>query len=154
MYSHQDLDDISKQLKKRASAWGIPGALLLAGIVLSVIYRIAWLSITLVILLSFMMIFSWGLFLSPVRKYRIFVSSALNGRNRSIQGHFRFFEKEEAVRDGVRFVPFYINISGGIEEEDDRLFYFDSNLPLPTWQPGEKLLIASQDKAVISWQRV
>lgn len=154
MYSQQDLQDISRQLRTRILVWAIPEALLIAGIILSIIRRVELLTMLLVILFSFIAIFSWGLYLSPVRKYMKFLDSALNGRNRSLQGHFRFFEQEKAVRDGVQFVPFYVNIGEGSEEEDDRLLYYDSNLPTPDWRTGEKLLVVSQDKAVISWQRL
>ena len=154
MYSQQDVKDISAQFKQRMALIAIPAIILLIGVVWSTIQRIQWLTIALFILFCFTLLFSWALFLSPLKKYRAFISGALDGQKRTMEGYFKAFVHEPAERDGITFIPLYINISGTKEEEDDRLFYFDANLPLPDWQPGEKLSITSQDRAVLAWQRL
>lgn len=154
MYSSQNVKDITSQLQKRIFLLAIPLVLLLAGVVASILHRVQWLTILLFILCCFVLIFCWGLFLSPLQKYRKFLQSAVHGQNRTMEGYFKRFVDEKSERDGVYFVPLFINISNSDEEEDDRLFYFDANLPLPDWNVGEKLSITSQDKAVISWQRI
>ena len=154
MYSSQNVTDITSQLRKRTFLLAIPLVLLLAGVVASILYRVQWLTILLFILCCFVLIFCWGLFLSPLHQYRKFLQSAIHGQNRTMEGYFKRFVDEKSERDGVYFIPLFINISNSDEEEDDRLFYFDANLPLPDWKVGEKLSITSQDKAVISWQRI
>ena len=37
--------------------------------------------------------------------------------------------------------------------EDDRLFYYDANLPRPGWQKGEGLTLTSYDNRVVAWER-
>ncbi len=154
MYSSQNVTDITSQLRKRTFLLAIPLVLLLAGVVASILHRVQWLTILLFILCCFVLIFCWGLFLSPLHQYRKFLQSAIHGQNRTMEGYFKRFVDEKSERDGVYFIPLFINISNSDEEEDDRLFYFDANLPLPDWKVGEKLSITSQDKAVISWQRI
>lgn len=154
MYSSQNVKDITSQLQKRKFLLAIPLVLLLAGVVASFLHRVQWLTILLFILCCFVLIFCWGLFLSPLHQYRKFLQSAVHGQNRTMEGYFKRFVDEKSERDGVYFIPLFINISNSGEEEDDRLFYFDANLPLPDWKVGEKLSITSQDKTVISWQRI
>ena len=94
-----------------------------------------------------------GLYLSPVHAYRKYVKSLLRGRNRTNVGYFKGFDDEIVERDGVKLIPFLINVGNKQDELDDRLFYLDANLSTPEWQVGDLLAITSQDKAVISWQR-
>ena len=46
-----------------------------------------------------------------------------------------------------------INVGVMEDEKDDRLFYYDANLPRPDWQAGETLTITAHDKSVGAWER-
>lgn len=153
MYSEQDLQNISRQLMARISALALPVLLLLSGIVYSFIRRNQIVTILLSIALYCMVIFTWGLFLTPLMRYKRFLKSVLYGMNRTMEGYFKCFISEQSERDGVLFSPLFINISNTDDEEDDRLFYWDAHLPLPSWSKGDKLIITSQDKAVIRWEK-
>lgn len=153
MYSEQDLQNISRQLMARISALALPVLLLLSGIVYSFICRSQIVTILLSIVLCCMAIFTWGLFLTPLVKYKRFLKSVLYGMNRTTEGYFNCFVNDQSERDGVLFFPLFINISDTDDEEDDRLFYWDARLPLPSWSKGDKLIITSQDKAVIRWEK-
>ena len=37
--------------------------------------------------------------------------------------------------------------------EDDRLFYYDANLPRPDWKIGEMLTVTAHDKSLGAWER-
>lgn len=154
MYTPQHVKDISAQFNRRAALMAIPTLFFIAAIVYSIAQRIQWLTIFLFIAMCFVILFYWGLFLSPLQKYKKHLISVLYGQNRTTEGYFKHFLQESSDRDGVLFVPLYINISNTHDEEDDRLFYYDYNLPLPDWKEGEKLSITSQDKAVVSWKRM
>ena len=39
------------------------------------------------------------------------------------------------------------------EPEDDRLFYWDANLPRHDWKTGETLTLTAHDKALGAWTR-
>ncbi len=154
MYTPQHVKDISAQFNRRLAALGVPVLVFLAAIVFSLIKRIQWLTILLFIAMCFMILFFWGLCLSPLKKYKKFLLSVLFGKNRTTEGFFKQLSHEVSDRDGVLFFPFYINIGNTQDEEDDRLFYYDANLPLPDWKNGDKLSITSQDKAVVCWKQL
>lgn len=153
MYTEQDLKDISRQLKRRIAALLLPALFLLGGVILTFIRRNQTATILLFIILCFAVIFVYGLLISPLVKYRKFLASILYGANRTTEGYFKNFVAEQSERDGVLFSSLFLNISNSDDEEDDRLFYWDARLPLPDFQKGDKLLITSQDKAVIRWEK-
>ena len=153
MYTERDLQDINQQFKRRLTIYAVPATLLIAAIVVSLVYRNELATELLFIALGALSIFCWGLYLSPVHAYRKYVKSLLRGRNRTNVGYFKGFDDEIVERDGVKLIPFLINVGNKQDELDDRLFYLDANLPTLEWQVGDLLAITSQDKAVISWQR-
>ncbi|MGI6215614.1 MAG: hypothetical protein ACOYIT_07045 [Christensenellales bacterium] len=154
MYTQENLSDIESQLKRRLMACALPAAALLALFIYSLVIRVEWLSYFLSMLLCFYIIFAWGIFISPVRSYKKFIYNMLYLKNRNTQGHFKGFIDVPTKREGVLFTPFFINIGNMENEEDDRLFYYDSNLPLPDWQPGDKLSITSHDKSTVAWEKL
>lgn len=153
MYTESSLKDINQQFSRRLAAFAIPAAVLVAAIVVSLVYRHELATELLFIALGALAIFAWGMFLSPVHAYRKHIKSLLRGRNRTNTGAFKGFETQTVDKDGVHFVPFMINVGETGDERDDRLFYFDANLPLPDWQAGEMITITSQDRAVVTWER-
>ena len=46
-----------------------------------------------------------------------------------------------------------VNVGNMESEEDDRLFYYDANLPRPDWRRGEMLTVTAHDKAMGAWTR-
>lgn len=76
----------------------------------------------------------------------------LYAKNRTVQGRFKGFINSPAKRDGVIFTPFYINVGETDDEEDERLFYYDSNMPLPNWSDNDLISITSHDKSVVKWE--
>ncbi len=154
MYTNDNLDDIKQQLEKRVILCAAPAAVMLALFIYSLIIRLEWLSYFLSILLSFFIIFSWGVFISPVNSYKKFLINMLGLKKRATEGRFKAFIDAPTKRDGVFFTPFYISVGSMEDEEDDRLFYFDANLPLPDWRPGDALSIFSYDKSVAGWEKL
>lgn len=154
MYSPQDVKDIQAIIIRRLALFSLPAAALGALVVLSFIRRIEWLTILLFVFMCFCALFVWGMAISPLQKYKKYLLSALNGMNRGTEGVFQLWENETAEREGVLFIPLYLNIGDPAKEEDDRLFYWDKNLPRPDWQKGDRLRLVSQDKAVLSWEKL
>ncbi len=141
------------QTKKRWIVLGIPAALLLAGVVVSFIVRIQWLTIALTIALGAYAIFSYSMLLSPLICYGRHLAGCVSGRTSKTEGAFKSMEEAPVPRDGVMFYAMMLNVGDMDEEEDDRLFYYDANKPRPDWQVGDRLIIFSHDKAVAKWQR-
>lgn len=154
MYTQDDLKTVQEQYRKRW-LWLVLGLLLpTAGLVWSLVVRLQPLTIGLSILTGCIFVFVHGVAISPVGAYRKHLSELLQGRNREMEGTFKGFDSRYAVRDRVRFLPLMLNVGDPQEPNDDRLLYWDLNLPLPDWHEGEQLYIASFDKAVTAWRRL
>lgn len=153
LYTEQDYQDIASQLRRRWIALLIPSVLMLAGVVASFVARIRPLTIGLSIALGVIFIFCFGMFISPVNAYLRHLDDVLHGRVRQVTGAFKSMDQQSVTRDGVRYYPMMINVGSMEDEEDDRLFYYDANLPRPDWQVGEKLTVTAHDKALGAWER-
>lgn len=153
MYTEQDYQDIRGQIARRSAALGVPALLMLAGVIVSFVFRVKWLTIALTILLGGFAIFTYGLLLYPVIAYGRHLDEVLHGRVRTLTGAFKEMDEGTVVREGVTYHPMLLSVGDMDSPEGDRLFYFDANLPRPDWQRGEKLTIVSHDKAVGRWER-
>ena len=98
-------------------------------------------------------IFCYGLLLSPVIAYRKHLDEVLHGRVRSTTGAFKEMETQIVMRDGVKYYPMMISVGDMENPEDDRLFYYDANLPRPDWKSGEMLTVTAHDKSLGAWER-
>ena len=153
MYTEQDYADICAQIKQRFFALGIPALLLLAAVIVSFVLRIRWLTTALSIVLGAACIFCYGLLLYPVIAYKRHLDEVLHGRVRSTTGAFKEMEEQAVMREGVKYYPMLISVGDMENPEDDRLFYYDANLPRPDWQIGEMLTVTAHDKALGAWVR-
>ena len=152
MYTEQDYSSISAQLKKRVLAASIPAVFLLGGVVWSFIVRIKWLTMLLTAFTGAYCVFMHGMLIAPVTAYRRHIANALTGRTRKTTGIFKEMEATAVQREGVQYFPMLITVGDPADPEDDRLFYYDANLPRPDWTSGQKLTITSHDKFVADWE--
>lgn len=153
MYTEQDFVDIRAQVRRRSIVLSLPTVVLLAGVIVSFIYRIRWLTMGLTILLGVFAIFSYGLLLYPVIAYSRHLDDVLHGRVRSLTGAFKEMEESPVVREGVYYYPMMLSVGDMEDPEDDRLFYYDANLPRPDWKKGETLTVTAHDKSLGAWTR-
>lgn len=153
MYTEQDYADICAQVKRRRLLIAIPAAVLLAAVIVSFVFRIRWLTMALSVLLGAGLIFCHGLFVSPVTAYRRHLNDVLHGRTRTTTGAFKEMEDVPVMRDGVKYYPLMLSVGNMDDPEDDRLFYYDANLPLPDWQHGDMLIVTAHDKSLGAWTR-
>ena len=155
MYTNESYQQNRDQLRSRTIACGLP--LLALFILMLVSFFLRWpeaVTVILCVLACSGAILLNGMLLSPIRAYGKHIAHALNGRTRQLQGVFVSMEDEAVGRDGVMFYPFVINVGDKGEEEDDRLYYMDANLPRPEWKQGDMLEITSYDNRVTSWKIV
>ena len=122
-------------------------------VIVSFVLRIRWLTIVLSVLQGAFCIFSYGMLLSPVIAYRRHLDEVLHGKVRSTTGVFKEMENQPVMRDGVRYYPMMISVGDMENPEDDRLFYYDANLPRPDWKMGETLTVTAHDKSLGAWVR-
>lgn len=154
MYTQQDYQDMTTQWRRRWMWLGLAMLVPLAVLVWSLVRRIQPLTVGITILMACSMLFVHGVSISPVGAYRRYIGGLLSGRNREMEGLFKGFGDQYAVRDGVRFLPLMLNVGAPEEPKDDRLLYWDLNLPLPDWQEGERLWVSSFDKSITGWKRL
>ena len=153
MYTEQDYQDIRGQIRQRSFALGIPAVLLLAGVIASFVFRVKPLTMGLSVLLGVFCIFGYGMLLYPVIAYGRHLDEVLHGRVRSTTGAFKEMEEQAVLRDGVKYYPMMLSVGDMENPEDDRLFYYDANLPRPDWKVGEMLTVTAHDKALGAWER-
>ena len=153
MYTEQDYRDICGQIRQRSFALGIPAVLLLAGVIVSFVFRVKPLTMGLSVLLGVFCIFGYGMLLYPVIAYGRHLDEVLHGRVRSTTGAFKEMEEQAVMRDGVKYYPMMLSVGDMENPEDDRLFYYDANLPRPDWKVGEMLTVTAHDKALGAWER-
>lgn len=154
MYQENDYAGNRAQLRARLLAVLISCALLFALMLVSFFLR--WpqavtMAVSSVLFGGF--IFAYCMFLSPVIAYGRHIDHALHGRTRQTEGVFVAMEEESVGREGVSFYAMTINVGEPGKPEDDRLFYYDANLPRPAFQAGERLRLRSYDKRVTAWER-
>ncbi|MBR5111493.1 MAG: hypothetical protein IK099_15040 [Clostridia bacterium] len=154
MYTEQDYADIQTQIRQRRLILGIPAAILLIGVIVSFVFRIRWLTTCLSLILGAGLIFCHGMLLSPLTAYRRHLNEVLHGRTRQTTGMFKEMEETPVMRDGVKYYPMMLNVGNMEDPEDDRLFYYDANLPRPDWKAGDMLTVTAHDKSLGAWVRV
>lgn len=153
VYTQDDLLSIKRQKTKRMVLVAIPAVLLFAGVIVSFIFRVKYVTMGLSVVLGAYIIFFYELFVAPVAAYQKHIDNALNGRTRSLTGAFKEMESTAVMREGVRYYPLLLNVGDMDSPEDDRLFYYDCNLPLPEWKTGDLLTVTAHDKAMTAWVR-
>lgn len=153
MYTQNDLEEISVQLRRRVGLWALPQLPLLAALIYSLIIRNQVLTIVISVLMGWIAVFAAGVSIAPVAAYHKYLRGLLSGRKRELSGVFKGFDIDTVMRDKVRYVPLMLNVGDIDEPKDDRLLYWDANLPLPDWQLGDKLWISSHDKSVADWRK-
>ncbi len=151
MYTQENIDQINEQLRRRVLAWLLPELLVLAGLAYSFVPRLQWLSGLLLAVLVVLLIASLSLSILPVRRYRNFLTNAVHGRNREETHTFDSLQEEAVVREGVRFHEMTFRADTIKEELDERTYYWDANLPLPTWQKGQRVRLRSHERMITGW---
>lgn len=157
MYTHEDMAEIERLLKKRWRAAAIPAALVLAaGIALFVVGRMnrsdtMWMATAaLTVLGGGYFLFLYGVWVKPARVYRRHVDYMLSGRMRETTGVLKSFSEDVSDREGLECHAMMLNVGERDDPEDDRLFYFDALKPWPGWEAGTRLTVKSNDKLVAS----
>ncbi len=148
MYTQQDLDQVIAQEKKRWLLLAVPEVLLLAGLVVSLVVRIEWLTTLLSCVIGFSFIFCYGMAIKPLRCYEKHLKNVLHGRTRVMEGTFKRMESDVSLVDGVNYRSMIVSAGNPADEEDDRLYYYDLEKPLPTFPEGTKLRVTYHDREV------
>ncbi len=77
----------------------------------------------------------------PHVRYAKFLRDMREGLSRETDAEFMSMSEAPRMNNGVMFYDFCVRV--GPEAEDERLFYFDADKPLPKYKEGERLHITS-----------
>lgn len=150
MYTQQDLDELLAQKKRRWLMLAIPEIAMLAGVVVSLVVRIEWLTTLFTCLMGALFIFCYDLLLKPLRCYEKHLRGVLEGRTRTLEGTFKRMETEDSLVEGVNYRGMIVSAGDPKDEEDDRLFYYDLQKPLPQLTEGERVRVVYHDREIAS----
>ena len=151
MYTQADIRDVQSQKYRRVIAWLVPEAMLAGLVIFSFARRAQWLTYLSFALLGFLVLFSLSLYILPVAHYQAHVERAVMGLRRQSVLAFKSVDEQPVLREGVAFKPLLFTAGHPQNTMDDRQLYWDANLPLPSWQPGVKLIVHSHEKAITGY---
>lgn len=150
MYTEQDLTIIRSQIKKRWLIIAIPCALLLALIIVFVIRRSELLTDVATLLLGVILIAGYDLFIKPLRCYKTHLNNVLHGITHELEAEYSNFSEDTSMVDGVVYKTLTVICYDEKNKPYDRMFYYDNELPLPVFTPGQMLKIVYHDHELAS----
>ena len=152
LYSEQDCTRLSAQLKKRYLILAAVLAVLAALFVVSMIIRVEWLSVVLLILFCSVAVFVIEMFCIPLHKYKKLVVSALTGRTHVETFEYESTEADLSVVDGVACHG--LIFLGEPDKHGTRAqrFYWDKEIPLPAFNPGDQVTLKYTGRNIIGYQ--
>ena len=83
-----------------------------------------------------LLIFFWGMKLSPHLHYRRFLRELYSGLSRTLEGRVVEFDEGTTFRDGLLFYRLLINAGDLKNPEDERQLYWDARLERPMLMEG------------------
>ena len=151
LYSDNDLQQLSSQLKKRYTVLGVILAVLLGLFIYSMIIRVEWLSIILLAVLCAVAVFVIELFCLPLHRYKKLIQSALTGRTHTetlVYDH----EAEPSLVDGVLCSGLIFLGEPDKHGIREQRYYWDKEIPLPSFTPGNQVTLKYTGKNIIGYE--
>ena len=108
----------------------------------------------LVILGGCSFIFLWEMTVHPLRCYARHMDAALHGRTHAVRVVFDRVGAEDSMVDGVRFRDLIFLGDSDKHGDRERLFYWDRELPLPDFQPGQEINVTYFDRFISGYEAV
>jgi hypothetical protein len=160
---HGDADRarIQERLRRTGLVLGGIALLMLAGIIAALIWRDAThmhnpnetpsqlVAIGITLLGGGLLIFLWGMKLTPLLKYRKYLREIRAGLNRQVEGTVSHFEESTTSREGISFFALLVNVGDPENPEDDRLVYWDGQLQRPDLKRGQRVHILAHGNDII-----
>ena len=150
LYSAEMLASLNGKLKKRWILVGVVSALLLAGFVWSVVIRVEWLSIALLVLLGVFLIFFIEMFCRPLLDYRKLLVTALSGRSHDRVMEYVRTEPDTSSVDGVSCISLIFLGDPDKHGSREQLLYWDEEIPLPALQEGQSYTVRFTGRNIIA----
>ena len=154
LYSGKDIQQLSAQLKKRYLVMGCVMAVFLAVFVFSLVIRVEWLSMASFMLFFASAVFVFDVFCMPLRRYRKLINSALTGRTHTEVLEYEKTEEDTSVVEGVPCLGMIFLGSPDKHGSREQRFYWDKELPLPDFVPGEQITLKYTGRNIIGYQTI
>lgn len=148
IYSQSDLEQIRRQKNQRWLLLGVPGALLLAVVIVSFAFRMEWLTSAATIVLGALLIAGYDFLVKPLVCYQRHLENCLHGRTRESELSFISLSETVDLVEGVRYRQLLCEDVDGKGRPYERLFYFDAEKTFPRATPGQMLHIVHHDLSV------
>ena len=152
LYSDSYRSSVRSQLSRRIIPLCVLAGVLLALAVWAFIARRQALAVSAVLVLGAALIFSLDVLCKPLWQYDRFLSSALSARNHTDSLIFDHPESEISVVDGVSYRSLVFLGDPDKHGTRERMFYWDSELPLPDFRPGQAVTIRYTGKMIIAYE--
>lgn len=158
LYTEQDLASLRGQIRRR---FFFLSAVLLAGLILIAVTlmmdnhktnRPELLTALAVILTGAAVIFVSDMLIRPLKAYEKFMDHALHGRVHQASVIFDHMTSDVSVVDGVRFRDMVFLGDADKHGDRDRLFYWDQELSLPSFDPGQEVTLCYFDRFITGYQ--
>jgi len=152
LYTEQHLDNIHAQGNRYWKLTMIPGLVLVALIVYSMVIRNQSMTTIAVIVLGAMLIFVHGMIIKPLRCYENHLYNALHGRLHTMEATYVDTEPDISVVDGVRYYAMtFMSHDEYTGKEVERLMYFDALQPLPEFKKDAKVTLTYYDRQIAAY---
>ncbi len=99
-------------------------------------------------------LFLWEMTVQPLRCYARHMNSALHGRTHAVRVIFDSVGANDSMVDGVRFRDLIFLGDSDKHGDRERLFYWDRELPLPDFQPGQEIDVTYYDRFMTGYEVV
>ncbi|MDR0898577.1 MAG: hypothetical protein LBN04_12085 [Oscillospiraceae bacterium] len=160
---HSEADRARNQRRMRQTGLVLGGIalLMLAGIIAALLWRDAThmhnpnelpsqlLAMGITLLGGGLLIFLWGMKLTPLLKYRKYLREIRAGLNHQVEGTVSHIDEDTTSREGLSFFALLVNVGDPENPEDDRLLYWDGQLAKPGLMPGQRVRILAHGNDII-----
>ena len=154
LYSEKDLQQLSSQLTKRYLLLGCVLAVFLALFVVSLVFRMEWLSMVSVILFLCILVFVYEMFCRPLVRYKALITSALTGRTHIEKLEYEKTEADTSIVEGVLCRGLIFLGTPDKHGTREQRFYWDAEIPLPDFTPGDQVTLKYTGRNIIGYEAV
>ena len=149
LYSDESLAAVQQKLNRRLA---VLYAVLCAGLAVFVWLAVIRAEIPAIVafcVTGCFLIFWLNMFCMPLVKYRRLIRTALHGRSHTRTLEFAGVEPEESVIDGVVYRSLLFLGEPDKHGTREQQLYWDRELPLPDFQPGQQVTLQITDRMII-----
>ena len=151
LYSDQSYDAVHRKLNRRLVLLAVIAVPLLALFIAAMILRIQWLAMVAACLAGCFAVFYVEMFCLPLARYRRLIGTALHGRSHTQTLEFSRVDPDLSAVDGI---PCRSLIFLGTPDKHgtrEQMLYWDDEIPLPDFQPGQEITIQYTDRNIIGF---